>query len=308
MAAFTKFKEASLARYLVMYELGDLHSYEAIETGIENSNYFVRLDQDGDLTEYVLTITEALSFDEVPFFNELMTQLARSGLPVPNPCTTLDGMSSTIFCGKPTWLFPRLTGSHCDTITASQSKSIGTMLAELHQTAGELRYHRDNPYHSEWVDRTLEQVRDRLSQPDQALLNEIAADYAETAEDRELPRGIIHGDLFKDNALFVDDTLTGVIDFYHACEDFLIMDIAITVNDWCRNAAGEFCLERQAALLDGYESVRPLALQEKNTLGRFQLFAALRFTLTRLLSGEADGPLKDPAELINLARQIKAIT
>ena len=304
MAVFTTFPEASLARYLVMYELGELHAYRAIEAGIENSNYFVTLENEGELTEYVLTITESLSFDEVPFFNELMSNLARSGLPVPDPLRTLDGMSSTIFCGKPTWLFPKLPGSHPLEVTTDQCHTIGKHLASLHKAATGLRYSRSNPYNSAWLDATLRAQKNRLAPDELTLLQQIASRYARMEPNAELPRGIIHGDLFRDNALFVEDRLTGIIDFYHACEDFLVQDIAITMNDWCVTATGNTCQARRQALLKGYQSVRVLEDQEKNCLIDFQLFAALRFSLTRFLSGDENNPLKDPQELINIARKL----
>jgi len=123
-------------------------------------------------------------------------------------------------------------------------------------------------------------------------------------ESLDLPTGIVHGDLFRDNALFIDDTLTGIIDFYHACQDSLVQDLAITVNDWCSDANGQMDSKRKNSLIAGYESVRPLMLEERAALSSFQRVGALRFILTRFLSGEGDVHLKDPEEFLRIARQL----
>ena len=302
MAVFTTFKQESLARHLVMYDLGELHQYEPIEGGIENSNYFVTLDNNGQLEEFVLTIAEGVSFDEIPFFNQLMSHLFHYGLPVPEPQRTLDGMTNTSFCRKPTSLFPRLPGAHPVNLTINQCRTIGVKLAELHDAAQSNRQTRPNPYSSYWVNQTLDQVQHQLSKEDFVLLQQIAAHYAEFEQTPELSRGIIHGDLFRDNALFVDEELTGIIDFFHACEDFLMQDIAITINDWCAKTDGSFDDARQTALLDGYQTIRHLTDFELESLSTFQRFAALRFTLTRLISGEDGSPLKDPEEFLRIVR------
>ena len=304
MAVFTTFKRESLARYLVMYDLGELAHFEAIQGGIENSNYFVHLEEAGELSEYVLTIAESVSFDEIPFFNDLMSHLYHHGLPVPAPQRTLDGMTNTIFCGRPTSLFPRLPGSHPDQLTGSMSHSIGVKLAELHEAAKGARYHRSNPYSSTWIHSTLNEVKDRVSDSDSKLLHEIADQYLQFDQEASLPRGIIHGDLFRDNALFVDEELTGIIDFYHACEDYLIQDVAITINDWCTTDSGEFDPEHEDAIISGYQSVRELSKDELANLDTFKLFASLRFFLKRLSSGEVGSPLKDPEVFLKIARNL----
>lgn len=300
MAAFTTFTEAALARYLVMYGIGELENFRAIEGGIENSNYFVTTRQHDESREFVLTITEGLSFDEVPFFNDLFQKLSRSGLPVPNPQRTLDGMTSTIFCGKPTWLFPRLPGNHPLTVTTSQCETVGRALGNLHSAAEGLRFGRDNPYNIAWTEETIASRGSSLGRDDQAMLADFLAQYRQLPE--SLPTGIVHGDLFRDNVMFEGETLTGIIDFYHACTDLLAQDVAITINEWCNDGTGRIDEERQAALLSGYESFRPLGALEKDCMPVLQKNAAMRFVLTRLLSGDDDGHLKDPEEFLAIAR------
>ena len=304
MAVFTTFSDAALERYLVMFDIGELETCTPIEGGIENSNYFVTLVHDEVAIEFVLTITEDLGFDEVPFFNELFSRLDRAGLPVPVPQETLDGMKSTIFCGKSAWLFPRLPGSHPARVTDSQCRTIGEALAALHEAAHSARYSRENPYPATWARQVLDAQQHKLTAADQEMLAGFLDEYEALSAMIDLPRGIIHGDLFRDNALFEGESLTGIIDFYHACEDFLVQDIAITINDWCTDETGTMDAARAGALLAGYESVRTLTEAERKQLPAFQRAGAMRFILTRLLSGGEGTPLKDPEEFLRIARQL----
>ena len=289
-----------------MFDIGELDSFAPIEGGIENSNYFVTLVNGENRVEFVLTITESLGFEEVGFFNDLLSKLTVAGLPVPMPERTLDGMYSTIFCGKPAWLFPRLPGRHPETVSAAQCETIGKTLAQLHEAAVAARYTRANPYPAAWAHQTLAARGGELDAPDRAMIAAIANEYAglETASD--LPRGIIHGDLFRDNALFEDSKLTGIIDFYHACDDFLVQDLAITLNEWCTHRSGLVDMQRFDAMLQGYESVRTLSEAEKTHLPAFRRAGAMRFVLTRLLSGDGTNYLKDPEEFLRIARALYA--
>lgn len=300
MATYTTFEREALERYLIMFDIGTLATYEAISDGIENSNYFIRFE--GIEQEFVLTITEDLEFDEVPFFNELLQQLVNGGLPVPEPQRTLDGMASTTFKRKPTWLFNRLPGKHPETATIGQCREIGAALARLHELSGLARYSRENVYGPDWAKASLAAVVGGLDEPDQAALERSVERFADFAQD--LPRGTIHGDLFRDNALFEGDELTGVIDFYHACDDYLIQDVAITLNDWCCYE-GTDDDDKVRALLDGYQSKRALNSDELGAIPLFREFGAMRFALTRLLGGRTDNPIKNPKEFLALLRKLQ---
>jgi homoserine kinase type II len=300
MAAFTTFSDSALERYLIMFGIGELISWSAIEAGIENSNYFITTEKHGESRDYVLTIMEDLTFEDVPFFNTLLRHLSHFGLPVPAPHQTLDGMTSTIFCGKPTLVLPRLEGDHLSETSIEHCRIIGKALAEIHITLATKDLKRANPYDVEWMTKTIIDVQHLLAEKDLKLVNKIATDYGEIS-DLSLPRGIVHGDLFRDNALFKNGQLTGIIDFYHACDDFFIQDIAITINDWCRSGNGIMDPARTAGLVEGYESVRLLENEEKEFLPFFQRVASVRFALTRLLSGEEGAHLKDPREFLQLA-------
>lgn len=303
MAAFTTFSNNALERYLIMFGVGDLVSWSAAAEGIENSNYFVTTRKHEEDSEFVLTIMENLSFDDLPFFNGLLTHLFHYGLPVPAPKQTLDGMTSTIFCNKPTVLFPKLEGGHHEKPTAHHCVQIGKVLGDIHCALATTDLHRPNPFNVDWMIGTIERVGPLLDESDQVLLHKMAEEYAELNE-LSLPKGVTHGDLFRDNALFVQDELTGVIDFYRACDDFLIQDVAITINDWCRTLDDEIDESLKISLITGYESVRSLEKEEKEFLPCFQRAACARFALTRLLSGNEGEHLKDPHEYIQLAARL----
>ena len=299
MATYTTFEREALERYLIMFDLGDLADYEPISDGIENSNYFVRFEDSEQ--EYVLTITEDLDFSDVAFFNDLLQILAKRGVPVPEPQRTLDGMSSTTFRRKPTWLFNRLPGAHAMNPTTEHCVQIGTALAKLHEGSARAKYQRQNAYHRDWCSESFAQLASKLDEDDRSALSQSIAEYQTHEHQYEaLPQGIIHGDLFRDNALFDNGVLTGVIDFYHACNDFLVQDIAIAINDWCPLAGPS-----QEALLKGYESVRLLTPGEVSALPKFRTFAAMRFSLTRLLGGRSDNPVKNPREFLDLLAKLQ---
>lgn len=303
MAAFTTFSKEALERYLIMFGKGQLAHYAPTPGGIENSNYFIRLDMEGQETEFVLTIMETHSFAEVPFFNKVLSQLKYDGLPVAAPVATLDGMTSTIFCGKPAFLFDRLEGSHPESANHEQCAALGAFTASVHQALSELKLTRDNPYDLMWMKQALDTQGYRLSKADRTLLTDMIH-LNETIQSEDLPRGLIHGDLFRDNALFSGESLAGVVDFYHSCTDTLIQDLAIAINDWCKNSKGDLDESRRSAMISAYESIRPLSVKEHEWLAPMQQVSAARFALTRLESG--DPPLKDPREMLNLIEQIQA--
>jgi len=303
VAAFTKFTDSALEKYIVMFGIGELVSCIAIESGIENSNYFITTSKHGENKEFVLTIMEELTFDDLPFFNNLLSHLFHFGLPVPAPQQTLDGMTSTIFCGKPAVVFSRLAGTHLEVATGEHCFETGKILAEIHGALATRDLQRENPFDINWMTQAIVQVEHLLDEQESSMLATFADEYAKVCQ-LPLPKGIIHGDLFRDNVLFEADRLTGVIDFYHACNDYLIQDIAITINDWCKTGSGNIDETHQNSLLRGYESVRKLEDEEREFLPCFQRAGSARFALTRLLGGNNGEYLKDPREFLDLATNL----
>ena len=162
MAAFTVFSEQALRQFLNKFALGELLTYSPISAGIENSNYFITLRSAGNpAVDYVLTINESLALAEAAFFSQLLHQLGQRGLPVPEPLLTVDGQSNTVFCDKPTWLFPKLPGAHPTTVTMQQCSVIGDALAQLHAAAQDCQASRANPYDQDWTSSTLAAVSNK---------------------------------------------------------------------------------------------------------------------------------------------------
>lgn len=291
MAAFTQFSEAQLERYLYLFDAGELVRFVPIKGGIENSNYHVTVSQHGEEEHYVLTILEMLNFDEVSFFNNLINHLSYYGLPVAAPRLTADGMTSTIFCGKPTLLVPLIDGAHVHRPDINECRAIGKALGELHDASASYDLTRANPYSLKWMRTSIGDLEDQLNADDTHLLRS-AADALESLQGIGLPEGVIHGDLFRDNVLFHEGELSALLDFYHACADYLMQDVAITINDWCSNEDGTISEDLKKALLDAYASERQPSRVELDALPTLLQTAAARFLLTRLQSGG----LKDPAE------------
>ena len=301
MAVFTTFTREALVQYLRMFGITNLESFEPITEGIENTTYFVTSIESDITQEYVLSIIEQLSLPEIPFFVQILQSLAASGIPVPTPKRTLDGMTSTIFCGKPTLLVPKLAGEHVTEASAEQCKELGRTLAEIHLTLETQECFRENPYSPDWMEKAVYDNAQEFSTADFVMLQEIAREYRMTQE-HDLPKGIIHGDLFRDNTLFRENKLTGILDFFNACNDFLVHDLAVVINDWCVSKKKETFKSRRNAFLEGYSMKRELKAKELESLTKFRIFSAARFALTRQNRNESGDYLKDPGEYVDLTR------
>lgn len=303
MAAFTTFSEESLQGYLNQFNFGagiDQLQFSAISEGIENSNYFVSFVADSHEHHYVLTLLEEIPLSDMAFFVPLLQQLQDAGLPVAAPLTAQESPSATTFCEKPATLVPRLSGAHPSAPSSQQCSAIGEFIAASHQALVDATLSRPNPYSVTWMKGALKSAA-RLTAADEKLLGDIIEQYQQM-ERIGLPTGIIHGDLFRDNALFVDEQLCGVIDYYHACNDYLIMDLAVAINDWCCTSDDQIDPARRDAMLAAYQRQRPLTKEELQHLPAMQAISAARFCLTRFKSG--DPPLKDPGQMLKLARHL----
>ena len=303
MVAFTPLHKIDIENFLALFNAGQLTDFRQIPTGIENTNYFVTTTKYDQEQHFVLTLVEVASFSEVPFFLSLTRHLANYGLPVPAAELTLDGMSLTVLKNKPAMLLPRLPGTHLQQASPEQCLEVGQLLGLMHSTLLGSSYHRENPYSSDWMYTTIQQTQAHFDPAIKNLLTRCAELY-DLLESSSLPRGIIHGDLFRDNILFTDAKITGVLDFFHASTDFLMMDIAVTVNDWCRNQDQSIDPELAAGLLRGYEMTRPIEPEERDHMTTFQQIAAARFALTRSLTGLPGNYLKDPKACLLLLESL----
>ncbi len=303
MAAFTPLHKIDIENFLALFNAGQLTDFRQIPTGIENTNYFVTTTKYDQEQHFVLTLVEVASFSEVPFFLNLTRHLANYGLPVPAAELTLDGMSLTVLKNKPAMLLPRLPGAHLQQASSEHCLEVGQLLGLMHSTLLGSSYHRENPYSSDWMYTTIQQTQAHFDPAIKNLLTQSAELY-DLLESSSLPRGIIHGDLFRDNILFTDAKITGVLDFFHASTDFLMMDIAVTINDWCRNQDQSIDPELAAGLLRGYEMTRPIEPEERDHMTTFQQIAAARFALTRSLTGLPGNYLKDPKACLLLLESL----
>jgi homoserine kinase type II len=281
MSVFTSITEQQLNILLSRYDLGQLVEYKGISAGIENSNFFVTTDQHA----MVLTIYEHHSEEELGFFTRLIQHLGADGNPVPTPFANNNGALVEHIANKPCAFFPRLKGDHIRHASAEACDELGKVLAQLHLSGQNFKPTRLNDRGINWCANQIDQASQGLSIEDQQLL-ETETNYlmAQQAAWEQLPKGIIHADLFHDNALFFEGKLSGLIDFYNACNDILIYDLAICANDWCIDEQGALDQSRLTALLNGYNKVRPLSPTENTLWNDMLRLGALRFWISRLLA------------------------
>lgn len=306
MAVYTQVTEQDLVDLLNRYSLGSLKSYQGISGGIENSNFFVSVENQGGQSEYVLTLFEELSYDELHFFVQLGHWFRQRRIPVPYGLTDRTGNTLQQVCGKPALLQPRFAGGHLSKsqISAKQCAAIGAALARFHIAGQAFPHHRQAHRGVYWWRRTSESLYAHLSANDAALLrNEVYAFDQVRERADEIPSGIVHGDLFLDNALFARGELSAILDIYNAASGFFLYDLAIVANDWCTDEQGEVRPELEQALLEAYARVRPFVPIEHQLWPQLTCTAAMRFWLSRLEpwiehreKGSGTKVLKDPDE------------
>jgi homoserine kinase type II len=282
MAVFTPVSLADLSVWLQQFPLGRAHSITGISSGIENSNFFIAT----DAGEFVLTIFEVLTFEQLPFYLHLMNHLAQRGILVPAPIANKSGQLVSALHGKPAAIVSKLNGSSQMSPTPLHCAEVGTMLARMHLAGQDFHLHQENLRGLAWWTETTPKVLNFVNKDQQHLLS-TELQYQQTFAAGELyqhlPRGPIHADLFRNNVMFNEDKLTGFFDFYFAGWDTLIFDLAVTANDWCINLAdGEIDNARLTALLHAYQQVRPISADEQKAWPAMLRGAALRFWLSRL--------------------------
>jgi homoserine kinase type II len=277
MSVYTTIERDELEAFLQHYPLGKLQQYEGISAGIENTNYFV----DTEKGRFVLTIFESLGKDELPYFLDLMAHLAEHDVPSAHPEADNNGHYLRELKGKPAALVQRLSGKGVEQPSIKQCAALGKALGHLHVVGQSFTGQRANERGPHWWHETAKAVMPHLSEDEQSLLdNELH--FQKQHEHDNLPRGVIHADLFRDNALFDGDQLTGLIDFYYACNDVLLYDVAVTVNDWCTCPDGSLDKERLDALVSAYQQERPFTQDEQQAWPVMMRAGALRFWLSRL--------------------------
>jgi len=306
MAVYTEVGDAELAAFLAHYDIGTARSFKGIAEGVENTNYVLATDKG----QYMVTLYEKrVDPRDLPFFLGLMDHLAERGINCPRPIHGRDGKALRTLAGKPAaitsfleGMWPRRTGvQHCG--------PVGAALAGLHLAGRDFELKRPNALSVASWRQLFEGSRAGADQVAPGLARELGAelDFFEAHWPRDLPGGVIHADLFNDNVFFLGDRLSGLIDFYFACNDALAYDVAICLNAWCFEPDRSFNATKARALLQAYEKVRPLDANERQALPLLARGSALRFLLTRLYDwihtpAEALVKRKDPLEYLAYLR------
>jgi len=277
LSVYTPVSEAELDAWLRNYSVGRLQALEPIKAGIENSNYFVTTTQG----RYVLTLFERLPAAELPFYLDLMAHLARHGIPSPAPIADLTDQYLQRLNGKPAALVTRLPGASLEHPGEPECAELGALLARMHLAGRSYGAYLENPRGPKWWRLAAADLKPFLGDEESTLLD---SELAFQAQHRfpDLPRGPVHADLFRDNALFEAGRISGVIDFYFAGVECLLYDLAVCANDWCLDASLGLERTRADALLGAYAAVRPLAPAERAAWPVMLRAAALRFWLSRL--------------------------
>ncbi len=281
MAVYTQCRAEDIADFLARYDVGELRMAKGIAEGVQNTNYLIETDRN----RYFLTLYEkTVEESDLPYFHGLTTHLAARGLPVPAAIADRAGRVLQTLCGRPACLIQFLSGVSVSTPTPAHCRAVGQALAQLHLAAADYGMSRPNALGLAGWHSMAQQIGARANEIAPALHADIAAGLAAVALawPRDLPFGTVHADLFPDNVLFTGTQISGLIDFYFACSDFLAFDLAILVNSWAFSADGaDYMPELGAAVLDGYQSIRPLREDERRQFTTLCQGAALRFLTSR---------------------------
>lgn len=275
MAVHTPLSAEQIAAFLSGYELGSLCRYRAIHGGVTNTNFFVETDQG----EFVLTLFEDLSTGELQFYVDVLAHLD-SYLPVACPIPDRVGERIQRIYNKPVVIVPMLPGAHLDQPNLAECRKIGEALAVLHKTTELMKVYHPNPRSFSWQQKTLEALLPHLTLAEKRCA-EKAFQAALTVPHELLPATLIHGDLFRDNVLFENESLTALLDFYYCCTDAMVYDLAVTAVDWCFDENNQWLESRYDALLVGYQYIRKLHPVELEAFNALLVQACSRFWLSR---------------------------
>lgn len=281
MAVYTDINEDELTCFLKDYAIGALQSYRGIAEGVENSNFMLHT----EAGRYILTLFEKrVNKSDLPFYLELMNHLVHKGISCPQPVKRNDGRMIGNLVGRPATIVTFLEGVWLRKPNAHHCREVGKAMAEMHLAGLDFSMTRKNNLSiSAW--RPLWNLsRNRADELSSGVVAEIdrELDYLENRWPSDLPRGVIHADLFNDNVFFLNDRFSGIIDFYFACTDMLAYDIAIALNAWCFERDFSYNVTKSESMLKAYCGVRPLKQNEINAILVLARGAALRFFLTRL--------------------------
>jgi len=305
MAVYTKFNQNKIEKILTNYNLGKLNSFKGIEEGIENTNYFLSINK----RKFILTVYEKrVKSRDLPFFSNLMSSLNKANFSCPTPIINEQNKTITDFEGKKLMIVSFLEGKAKQNLSPQNCKSVGLEVAKMHEITKNFKLQRQNDLSVKSWRTLFDSVKDKCSNIHKDLPKLIEENLKDVENNwpENLPRGIIHADLFHDNIFFIQDKFSGIIDFYFSCEDFFAFEIAICFNALCFDGVKEnlsFNVTKAKNFIDGYTSIRKLTESEKNNIKVLSQGAALRFLLTRVFDAinTVEGAvvkIKDPMEYL----------
>jgi len=294
MAVYTEVSDQQVGDLLADYGLGQLKRISGIVEGVTNSVYMIETTNEG----YILVLFEELDSETVQVYPELMRFLSEHNIPCPSPLIAKNNHSILEISNHPVLLYPFLMGKEKTEMSVEDCKQVGEMLGHFHQVGQQFPKHISDQRGAEWRRRTAEELYPELSDDDALILHE-EIEFQESLNVENLPRGIIHADLFMDNVLFNDGKITGLLDVFYACTDILVYDLAIVLSDWCYVGGGKFDEIKKNAILDAYQKVRPLTELEISSFPSMLRRVALRFWLSRLYDfyfqqRRVKGAVRDP--------------
>ncbi|MDF2999667.1 MAG: homoserine kinase [Xanthobacteraceae bacterium] len=307
MAVYTDVSPEELEAFLSTYELGRLRAFKGIAEGVENSNYLLQT----EAGSFILTLYEKrVNPADLPFFIGLMEHLAKRGIDCPQPVRNREGVALGTLAGRPALIATFLVGTSVRRPTAANCAALGAALAGLHKAGADFtEFRRVNALSVAGWRPLYEQARERADTVAPGLAALIADELSvlEARWPKGLPAGVIHADLFPDNVFFTDGKLSGIIDFYFACNDLLAYDVAICLNAWCFEPDGAYNQTKGRALLAAYQAERPLGEEEVAALPLLARGAALRFLLTRLVDwlNVPPGALVRPHDPVEYLRKLR---
>jgi len=312
VAVYTQVDNDALEAFLSLYNIGSLLSFKGIAEGVENSNYLLHT----DAGTYILTLYEKrVDADDLPFFLGLMNHLAAKGFACPTPVRQLSGTMLGTLAGRPAAIVSFLEGVWLRKPLPRHCAELGAGLAAMHIAGSDFEITRPNALSITGWRPLYDACNGRADEAIPGLSQEIEQElsFFEQNWPTNLPSGVIHGDLFPDNVFFIHNKLSGFIDFYFACNDTFVYDIAICLNAWCFERDGAFNISKARSLLQAYTQVRPLSADELTALPLFARGSALRFLLTRTYDwiNHPEGALvrpKDPRECLKQMRFHKDVT
>ncbi len=282
MAVYTEVSDDALRAFLAFYEIGDVISFKGIAEGVENSNFLMRTVGG----QYILTLYEKrVKAEDLPFFIGLMEHLAQRNVTCPQPVRNRAGSALGELAGRPATIVTFLDGLWIRRPSARHCGEVGEALARMHLAGADFPLKRVNALSLEGWRSLFRAAETRADEVAPYLREESAKELAflDAHWPKGLPSGVIHADLFNDNVFFLGEILSGLIDFYFACNDALAYDLAICLSAWCFEPDNEFNVSKGRAMIAGYERLRPLSAAEVAALPILARGAALRFMLTRLV-------------------------